>query len=116
MMDARKKDLPILDWDLAVKIAGNQPDLAKDILAMLTRDLPNDLTMINQLAAEKQYPELLRCVHKLHGAVAYCGAPRLKEILAYIELQMKSNALDSLPALINQLNIEVNDLLEECRP
>jgi two-component system sensor histidine kinase BarA len=111
-METQWEKLPILDWELARKLAGNQMDLAKDMLAMLTSALPRDMHTINQLASQKKYPALQQQIHRLHGAVAYCGAPRLKQVLLRLDTEMKKNKLDDLTTLLKQLNAEVNSLLE----
>lgn len=105
-------DLPIFDWNQALKLAGQKRDLAKDILAMLMKELPSDIAKINQAYQEQNYSEMLRLVHKLHGALCYSGIPRLKTVIAKLETELKTNIMDSLPALIDLLNIEVGLLLE----
>jgi len=112
-MDLAKEleQLPIIDWSLSLKLAGQQPALAKDILAILIKDLAQNLEHIQRLYASKNYVELRSQIHKLHGAVCYCGLPRLKIILFRLETNLKNNIIDSLPSFLDQLNIEVNDLL-----
>jgi HPt (histidine-containing phosphotransfer) domain-containing protein len=102
--------LPIIDWDLGKKLAGNDMILARDILAMLIKNLPSDLAKITQLCTEKNYTELRQQIHTLRGAVVYCGTPRLKAVLINMETQLKSSITDTLPELLNQLRTEVNNL------
>lgn len=112
-MDTNWQTLPIIDKELALKLAGNQPDLAEDLFKMLSKGLPTDLANINQSFADQNHVKLLHQVHKLHGAVAYCGTPRLKSLLAYIELQLKKNEVKDLSGLLNHLNTEVGQLLNQ---
>ncbi|EKD73777.1 MAG: Sensor protein [uncultured bacterium] len=114
-MDASLDNLPVLDWDLAKKLAGNQLDLAKEMLFILTRDLPQEVNHIMQLADDRQYTALYQAIHKLHGAVAYCGAPRLKKMLFLLEVNFKKNEFERLPVLLHQLDTEVNSLLDAYR-
>lgn len=105
--------LPVIDWELGSRLAGNHLDLANDMLAMLTSRLPVDIHAINQHHLEKNYVELQAQVHKLHGAVAYCGTPRLKAVVAHIDQNLKQQLINHLSLLIEHLNIEVNTLLQE---
>ncbi len=104
--------LPILDYSLGIKLAGNKKDLAQDMLALLIQALPKDLAAINQLYQEKKHPELRQNLHRLHGALCYCGVPRLKTIVAHLESDLKNNIMSSLSSLLNQLDAEVRLLLE----
>lgn len=103
---------PVIDWEQSIKLAGNKRDLANDILTMLIKDLPNDLSAITTCYKVQNYQEMLRLVHKLHGALCYCGLPRLKTVVARLETELKNNIMDGLPPLIETLDSEVNLLLE----
>jgi two-component system sensor histidine kinase BarA len=105
-------DLPIFDWNQALQLAGQKRDLAEDILSMLMKELPDETVKINQTYKEQNYSEMLRLVHKLHGALCYSGIPRLKTVIAKLETELKTNIMDSLPALMDLLNTEVGLLLE----
>jgi two-component system sensor histidine kinase BarA len=109
-MDLRS--LPIIDWEQAITLAGHQKELAEEILALLVNHLHEDIARVHQLYQEQNYAELLRQVHKLHGALCYCGLPRLKTLIARLETELKNNIMDSLAILLEQLDIEVNLLLE----
>lgn len=106
------KKMPIIDWDEAIRIAGHQKDLARDILSMLARELPRELESIHALYKAKKFPDMLRSVHKLHGAVCYAGTPRLKSVLSTLETNLKTNIMDDSSSLLVQLDIEVGQLLE----
>lgn len=105
-------NLPIIDWNQAIHLSGNKRDLAEEMLALLIKGLPNDISHIHQAYKTKKYTELVRLVHKLHGALCYCGIPRLKAVISHLETDLKNNIMDSLPPLIDLLDIEVNLLLE----
>lgn len=99
--------LPVIDWELAMKLTGNKRDIAEEIHAMLLNHLPNDISIINQHYQHQRYKELNSQLHKLHGALCYCGLPRLKMLIARLEDDVKNNQLDELPRLMNLLNEEV---------
>lgn len=104
--------LPVIDGELGIKLAGNKKDLADELLALFIKNLPEEILFIKHAHNEKNTPELLRRIHKLHGAVCYCGLPRLKIVLSQLETELKSNIMSSLPSLLDQLDIEVELLLE----
>ena len=104
--------LPVIDWELAIKLAGNKKELAEDILNLLIKTLPDDTIAIKHFSKAQNYAELLKRVHKLHGALCYCGLPRLKTVIAHLETQLKNNIMDSLPSLLDQLDVEISLLLE----
>lgn len=113
-MDLVLDHLSIIDWSLATKLAGNKKEIAEELLRMLTKTLPNDIKEIKQLYLAQKFPELRQKVHKLHGAVCYCGLPRLKTVISRIETDLKNNVMSHLSSLFDQLDIEVNLLLEQC--
>ena len=87
--------------------------MARDILALLERDLPDEMQTIHQQHQAKKYDELLKTVHKLHGAVCYAGTPRLKTVLAALETQLKTHIMDGSSSLLDLLDTEVSRLLEQ---
>ena len=103
--------LPVVDWELAMKLAGNNQDIAKEILALFIKNIPGELTAINQSFQNKNYQEMGKQLHKLHGALCYCGLPRIKMLVAQLESSLKNNVTDDLSAHVELLNQEVNDLL-----
>ena len=106
------KHLPVINWKLAIKIAGNKRDIAEEILTLLIKNLPTDLSAINQSYLDRDYRELTAELHKLHGALCYCGLPRLKKVVASLEDDLKNNKIDGLKTMIELLNNEATSLLK----
>jgi two-component system sensor histidine kinase BarA len=111
MMEMNLEHLPIIDWDLGIKLAGNQKNLAEDLMAMLVKDLQSELTAINQLYADNNLVDLRKRVHKLHGGICYCGVPRLKTIISALDNDLKNNVTINLAMQMQQLNTEINNVL-----
>lgn len=109
------KDMPVIDWEEGIRLAGHKKELARDILYMLARDLPNELKAIRQQYLDENYQDLQKTVHKLHGAVCYTGTPRLKTLLASLETRLKTNIMDGSSSLLDQLDTEVGRLLEHIK-
>jgi HPt (histidine-containing phosphotransfer) domain-containing protein len=106
-----KNTPPAIDWDLGLKLAGNKPQLAKDILAVLMETLADDL---QDIVKSKNDPNIvLQKVHKMHGAISYCGLPRLKKLLAEFEQALKNEHLGHLEAYLEAMSAEVQLVLDE---
>ena len=99
-MDININDLPIIDKIEGVKLAGGRKDLANEILEMLVNRLKKDYSLIEQLNMESNYSALKDEVHRLHGAVCYCGTPRLKTVLFRLETDLKNNIMRSRSGLL----------------
>ena len=109
---ARSDEQPIIDWKLGLKLAGNKRELAEEMLNMLTATLADDVKKIHDSYESKNYEELHQQLHKLHGAVCYCGTPRLKKAISALENRLKRNNIDMLPTLLEQFEQESKLLLE----
>lgn len=109
------QQLPIIDWEDSTRLAGHKKELARDMLNLLARDLPQEMDSIRNLHNDKKFPELLKTVHKLHGAVCYTGTPRLKTLLSALETALKTNIMDGSSTILQHLDIEVGHLLEQLK-
>ena len=67
---------------------------------------------MKQLYHQEKHQELKQQIHKLHGALCYCGVPRLKAIVMHLESKLKNNVIDTIPTLLNRLDNEVKCLME----
>ena len=106
-----KPTSPAIDWELGLKLAGNKPQLAKDIMSVLMETLANDM---QDIVKSKNDPNIvLQRVHKLHGAISYCGLPRLKKLLAEFEQALKNEHFSNLEAYLETLKAEVQLALNE---
>ena len=78
---------------------------------MLIENLPADQKAIND-AINGGSPEALRAaVHKLLGAVRYCGVPRLANAVEKMEVMVKTGAAEDIHRALNRLNGEVSSLM-----
>jgi two-component system sensor histidine kinase BarA len=109
-----KKQLPIIDWKLAEKLAGNKPDLAREMIDMLMESLPEDKRVISSAVNNNDIEALKSRVHRLHGGCCYCGVPQLKDIAHRFETSLKqtniinhSLYLELIAAIDNVLAIKL---------
>lgn len=101
-----------LDWELGIKLAADNIELAKDLFAMLIKDLPNEQSLINEAYQNNKYDELKNYVHKLHGGCCYVGVPKLKHLAKSLELAIINNETDKISTLISELNHEIALILK----
>lgn len=104
--------IPSIDWNLGIKLAGNQRQLAEDMLNLLLKDLDEVTHRISEQYQSQDYKKMQQEVHKLRGAASYCGVPRLKTILEQLETSLKTHIMDNLPSLLSLLDTEVSLLLQ----
>ncbi len=104
-------DLPILDQAAGLKLAGQNIALAEEILSLFIKELETEVPVFHTLLSSKNYQELQRRVHKLHGACCYTGTPRLKTLLHTLETELKSPIMENLAPILDQLDTEVRLLL-----
>ncbi len=81
-----------LDWQLALRQAANKPDLAQDLLCMLIGFLPEVKQRVAAIVNGAQDEDIGALIHKLHGSCSYSGVPRLRQLCADIERQLRAGA------------------------
>ena len=109
---SRTTFLAIFDRDLSVKLANNRPELADEILEELIGSLDSDCRDINVRFEAGKLEEFRETIHRLHGAVQYCGVPRLKNALAKLEALSRTSEEQEIRLALNLFNGEVDALLD----
>ena len=104
-------DYPIIDWELGTKLAGNNADVAEEMLGLLIKSLPSDLAQIKNAYDAQDNNKLAYYVHRLHGALCYCGAPRLKAATHQLDSALRQNQIDNLSSLYTQFEHDAQELL-----
>ncbi|RRJ85147.1 ATP-binding protein [Aestuariirhabdus litorea] len=106
----------LIDLQEGVRLAGGKEDLAEEMLAMLLDNLPQDRQQIEQQYNDKQLPQLLETVHKLHGATRYCGVPLLRqachEMESALKLSRRGEENSSLQQLWKELLTQIDALIQ----
>ncbi len=74
----------------------DDPELARDMLAMLLESIVMERPHIERAHDTKSYDELYEHIHKLHGACCYCGVPRLKRITRSMDQKLKDGDLNRI--------------------
>ncbi len=106
------KQLPVIDMEFGKKLSGGREDIALEMIAMLKAELPKDFTKIKTAFEKGDFSAMQVGVHRLHGAVSYCGVPALKLAVSELELALKNNLKQKVPNFFSKLETEVNRFLE----
>ncbi len=105
--------LPIIDWEMATHSAGGNKAVAEELLLFLIKSLPDDVALLQKCYDKKNYDNLLKQTHRLHGALCYCGLPRLKKLVSQLELDLKNNFTKNICEILQQLHQEIFLLIHE---
>lgn len=105
----------IIDWELALQQANGNEKLAKQMMQMLLEALPAHESLIDNAYQKKDIGQLRNEVHKLYGALCYCGAPGLKKAAKDLEMMTATANQKELGELYHRLKAEMNALREEAK-
>ncbi len=95
------------NWDLALTLAANKPDLAKEMLIMLLEFLPEVRHVLEQQMFGNNPQSIKDIIHKLHGSCSYSGVPRLKKLCLLLETELTKGVAPEM------LEPEILELLDE---
>lgn len=102
-----------IDWELSLKLANNNTELAIDMLKMLVDSNQQTRQDIHAAYQAQEFDTLLSHVHKLHGASSYIGAPKLKRLSSSYETKLKKKYYNQLEDVHNQLLAELEKINKE---
>lgn len=88
--------------------AGGRAGVADELFAMLCRHLPSSRAELRSAQERKDSHALLTAAHRLKGAAAYCGVPRLRHDIAMLEERVRNgddpaSAVDAICSTIDVL-------------
>ncbi len=102
-----------INWELCIKMAGGKEDLAKDMIDMLVQHIPEAREEINQAKHANSLDDLLKVVHKFHGATCYVGVPQLTRCAYDYETHLKKYGLDQDISELHQQLIDEMERVEQ---
>ena len=102
----------MLDITQAIEQAGGNPELAKELLSMLLKELPDLKNKLNQALNDADNQGLGDHAHKIYGSTAYCGVPALQKAAKELEEAIKAEASD-VPEKIQSVNKAIDELLAD---
>ena len=103
----------IVDLELGAKLVGGDVNKAKEMLKFLIDMLPDYEKQLEENFKNGGLEELKNIAHKLKGATAYCGAPRLKEAAKALEEKIRLDdnlKKDEIEPVYKNLLKEINNL------
>lgn len=102
----------ILDKSLAIEKAGGKSDLAKELFAMLLKELPELKNLMNMAYQANDPQGFWDHSHKIHGSTAYCGVPALRAAAKIVEDGIKAEkSFSEMENDLSYLNKSIDDLL-----
>lgn len=100
----------VVDMELGIRLAGGKPALAREMLDMLVKSIPDSRTALHDAFQSNNIEEMIHAVHHLHGATRYCGVPRLALTTETLETQLKMNQLVAAQGTLQTLYQELEKL------
>ena len=101
-----------IDWPMALQRAAGKRDLAIQMLDLTLKSIPATVESINHGMKEDDVEQVIKAIHKFHGACCYTGIPKIKSLTEQIEINLK--ALRKIKALEPEL-FELLDELEQLK-
>jgi len=102
----------IINWDLAIERAGGKEELAKELLDILIKTLPQHQDELKIAFENNDMDALHAAAHKLHSATCYCGTPRLKNAAKDLEDTSKLNDDRKIKESYHKLLEEITAVLQ----
>lgn len=106
------RDKLIVDWESGLNLANNKRELAQELLAILKETLPEDQLSINNAFNANKTQLLLQQVHRLKGAVKYCGVPGLQKAVDQFEVVLKTGDSIQARSMLDALNREIKMFMD----
>lgn len=99
---------PYYDPEDARTRAGGRAGVADELFAMLCQHLPSSRAELRSAQDRDDPQALLTAAHRLKGAAAYCGVPRLRHDIAILEERVRNgddpaHAVDTVCSTIDAL-------------
>ncbi|MET1219769.1 MAG: response regulator [Glaciecola sp.] len=102
-------------WELAIKRANGNNEIAKELLSDFIMQLPKMLRDLKRQFAQSKFSQLHATVHKLHGACCYTGVPRLQALCLEVETKHRRNIEQNLHDVVDKLWNEGEKVISEGR-
>ena len=83
------EQLPVIDWQQHARANTDSTDMSRELLALFIQQLPELQQRFQQAFVSQNKQELHAILHRLQGACAYCGLPRLRKTVVDIAHDQK---------------------------
>ncbi len=102
-----------LDIEEGARLAGGRSDSAKEMMGLLVKELPQDIENMKKAASAKDTKQLYDIVHRVYGALCYCGTPRLRGLFKQLETTLLNEDFSNLDDHIQQIRQEAERVIRE---
>ncbi|PCK08271.1 MAG: hypothetical protein COA42_10075 [Alteromonadaceae bacterium] len=89
--DANLNMVMPVDIPLSLKLAKGKADLARDMLDMLIKSLPEDMHALIEMLNNRDYVNMQALTHKMHGGFCCCGVPKLRDLSRQLDARLLKN-------------------------
>lgn len=100
----------IVDWELGCRLAHGNRQLAEEMMNLLVTTLPRDAAAIVAAWDARDMPRLQDAVHRLNGAIRYCGVPRLHTAVEALESAIKTGETHATADAMKRFTQATEDL------
>ena len=103
MINEEKNSVP-LDLSYLREMSGNSIEFMIEMLDMFQQQTPVYLSELEQALAQKDWPRVSSCAHKIKPTFAYVGREDAKDHMQMMELNARElKDVELLPALFSEL-------------
>ncbi|MGD9107785.1 MAG: ATP-binding protein [Gammaproteobacteria bacterium] len=106
-------NLSIIDLGLGAQRVGGDKNMARKMLSMLVDDLSKGMKTIESFFKAKDFKEMGKLVHKLHGGLCYCGTSQLTKATNNLEIVLKTGDGDRISQKYNIFRQKAEETLQE---
>ncbi|ABE58988.1 ATP-binding protein [Chromohalobacter israelensis] len=110
--ETASEELPVVDMQLGIRMAGGRENLANDMLGLLFEHLDDSERAIHEAWIAQDAEAFHEHVHRLNGACRYCGVPQLALLAETLETRFKAQGLDGCRELYPALQAAIERLRE----
>ncbi|MCK2042123.1 response regulator [Chromohalobacter sp. TMW 2.2308] len=110
--DTAGDELPVVDMQLGMRMAGGREALAHDMLTLLFEHLDESEQAIHAAWVAQDAEAFHEQVHRLNGACRYCGVPQLALLAETLETRFKAQGLEACQGLYASLQTAITRLRE----
>ncbi|MDW5375735.1 ATP-binding protein [Halomonas sp. HP20-15] len=89
-------ELPVIDEELGVTLAGGRQELAERMLEGLLESLDDSEAELRDSYSANDTTAFLDAVHHLNGACRYCGVPQLALVAETLESRLRAQGIEAV--------------------
>lgn len=79
-----------IDLELGAKLVGGDKTFAREAIQMLVDSFSEEVLVLKNACQSLDFGTAQSVLHKLRGAISYCGVPRLKEVCIHFDEFLKT--------------------------